>query len=311
MNSRPLSPLTGFDRTDEIGGIHTATLVKLYNRGGLHVSFDRGVERIAVWQCRDSGLKFTIPCVTGSPEFYAEIEKNRLEYSSAKYEYEFAAPFIARGERVLDVGCGFAHFARHISDASFTGLEFSTHAAQIGRAAGRNIISESVEQHATNHGAQYDVVVSFQVIEHVCNPKAFLDACVACLRPGGRLFIGVPADDSFPGIAVNGIYNLPPHHVTFWSDRSLKFALENAGIGQVVLSHEPLADEHREYFAEQLALHMLRGPGAQGYVRDGFLFRVQLKIARYLARFVSRALVGDKHLALGHTVIGTGIKTEC
>ncbi len=40
---------------------------------------------------------------------------------------------------------------------------------------------------------QYDVVILFDVVEHIENPRPFLEAAVAHLRPGGHLFINVPA----------------------------------------------------------------------------------------------------------------------
>jgi SAM-dependent methyltransferase len=302
--------LTGSSRTRLVGEIDTALLVEIYRRDGLDIAADlSGISKISVWECLESGLKFTVPCRSGSAKFYADIEKNGLEYSVSKYEYEFASHFVRSGDKVLDVGCGFGHFAACVPSAEFTGLEFSDHAAFEGRRAGRRILKQSIEEHAREASQAYDVVASFQVIEHVCDPKAFLEACVRCLRPGGRLFIGVPADDAFPGISTNGIYNLPPHHVTLWPDRALKFALETAGIRDCVLSHEPLGEEHRHYFATQILLQAFRAPGSQyRYVRRDVAFRLQNKCANILAKFLARAFASEKLLAFGHTVIATGIK---
>jgi SAM-dependent methyltransferase len=306
----PPSPLTGSNRTRLVDQIYAAELVEIYAKDGLDIRADIGnISKIAVWECLDSGLKFTVPCITGSAKFYADIERNGLEYSLSKYEYELARPFIRPNDKVLDVGCGFGHFSSCIPEAKFTGLEFSEHAAQIGRRAGRNILTQGIEEHAATFGQKYDVVTSFQVIEHVRDPKSFLDACIACLRPGGRLFIGVPADDAFPGISINGIYNLPPHHVTLWPDRALEFALEAAGIRDCKLMHEPLSDEHRLYYATQILLRAIRGPHApHRYVRRDLVFRLQNKVAAPLAKILVRAFVGKKMLAFGHTVVATGIK---
>ncbi len=123
-------------------------------------------------------------------------------------------------------------------------------------------------------------MVSFQVLEHVRDPRDFLAACAACLRTGGLLIIGVPSDDSFPGISVNDIFNLPPHHVTFWPDRALRFALTDAGMGDIMVEHEPLAPAHLHFYVHQVLLQALM-PAAAGhdYVRTDLAFRFRNKIA--------------------------------
>ena len=65
-----------------------------------------------------------------------------------------------------------------------------------------------------------------------------------CLKPGGRLIIGVPNNDSYirRNKMYNKVLNMPPHHVGLWTLDSLK-SLE--GILPVKLEetfYEPLVD---------------------------------------------------------------------
>jgi SAM-dependent methyltransferase len=310
MSEIPISPLTGTQDVDRIGKIPVQPLVHIYAADGFDISADmRGLDEIVVWQCRISGLKFTVPCITGSADFYAQVEKAGSEYAVDKFEFSFIAPLIAPGARVLDVGCGFGNLAAHISSSDYTGLEFSDHAATRGREYGRRIISESIQQHAVANAEQYDVVVSFQVLEHVQNPRDFLAACATCLRPGGRMIIGVPSDDSFPGISVNDIFNLPPHHVTFWPDRALRYALANVGLQDIAIEHEPLAPEHLEFYVHQILLRMLAPGGTpRDYVRTDLQFRLRNKLAFWLGKMLRRGYRSNQRLAVGHSVVGIAAK---
>ena len=58
-------------------------------------------------------------------------------------------------------------------------------------------------------------------MEHVPAVGQFLRQCLACLRPEGKLIVSVPSHDGFMGSELNSILDLPPHHITQWSDRCM------------------------------------------------------------------------------------------
>jgi SAM-dependent methyltransferase len=310
VNDKPLSPLTGTHNVSQIGSVPTAELIAFYRRSGLDVASEfPAIDAIAVWQCMESGLKFTVPCVSGSEKFYSELEKSGTAYPKEKFEFGLAAKLIRPEMQLLDIGCGFGHFSDFAEQASYTGLEYSSHAVQHGKARGRNILLESAQEHAQRLGPVYDMVVSFQVLEHVCDPLSFLKAAAACLKPGGRLVVGVPADDSFLGMAANNLLNLPPHHVTFWPARALKYALETIGLSDIASEHESLHSDHSFFCAEQMVLSFLRGGGApRQYVCHNARFRVLNKFSYWAAGPLSRFLNRHPDLIRGHTLVASGIK---
>jgi SAM-dependent methyltransferase len=97
------------------------------------------------------------------------------------------------------------------------------------------------------------VVCAFQVLEHVPDPRAFLASCVYCLKPGGRLILSVPAEDSFTGLVPNNCLNLPPHHLTRWSDKALLALREEFNLHDLQLIPLPLEDIHHEHYCNSIA----------------------------------------------------------
>jgi hypothetical protein len=73
------------------------------------------------------------------------------------------------------------------------------------------------------------------VIEHVYEPRAFLDRLVGLLRPGGALVLGTP-DGGGPWRRAMGprwpSYKLP-EHVTFYNRRTLARLFHDAGLIEV------------------------------------------------------------------------------
>jgi 2-polyprenyl-3-methyl-5-hydroxy-6-metoxy-1,4-benzoquinol methylase len=100
----------------------------------------------------------------------------------------------APGGTLLDVGAGFGTFCEEAVrlDAfdRVIALEPEPHLAQTCRDKGLEVIESPVERARLD--GPVDVVTSFEVIEHLFSPHAFLERCAALLRPGGRLILTSP-----------------------------------------------------------------------------------------------------------------------
>lgn len=116
---------------------------------------------------------------------------------------------------------------------------------------------ESLGDHLASSPGGYDAVVSFQVMEHVPAVGQFLRECLSLLRPGGRLIVSVPSHDGFMGVELNNILDLPPHHITQWSDRCLSGVASTFGLWPLSLEHDDIAPYHRVNYLHQKALDRL------------------------------------------------------
>jgi SAM-dependent methyltransferase len=100
------------------------------------------------------------------------------------------------GGEVLDFGCGAgegtAAMAPHA--ASILGVDVAAEAIEHAREqnAGPNIGFETVGDAVPRPDGSFDVVCSFQVLEHVADPDAYLAEARRLLRPGGVLLLATP-----------------------------------------------------------------------------------------------------------------------
>lgn len=96
------------------------------------------------------------------------------------------------GLEVLDIGCGGGILAEDLSRAGarVTGLDPSRATLQVARAHARReklaIRYRYGFAEALRERAHYDIVFAVDVLEHVNDLPATLDAAVAALKPGGR-----------------------------------------------------------------------------------------------------------------------------
>lgn len=236
-------PLCGSTSIRSEERIEAANINYLYQRS-LGVVNPLGVSMLEYGICGDCGLGFFDPMATGSENFYEDLQKFDWYYMTKKPEYTMALRHLPAAGNILEVGAGRAAFAPLVGRNRYTGLEFNDKAIERAQSTGIFLLKETVEAHAITHAARYDAVVTFQVLEHVADPKSFLQACVDCLAPGGRLMIAVPSADGFLGRAVNSVLDLPPHHVSRWSDATLHMIAAIFSLRCLSVEHEPVADYH-------------------------------------------------------------------
>jgi 2-polyprenyl-3-methyl-5-hydroxy-6-metoxy-1,4-benzoquinol methylase len=113
------------------------------------------------------------------------------------HRYHFVRPLLA-GKRVLDVACGEGYGSALMAEvaASVTGVDVARDAithAQHAYAGRTNLAFVEASCAALPlEDAQFDVVVSFETIEHIHEQDAFLDGVRRVLKPDGLLIISSP-----------------------------------------------------------------------------------------------------------------------
>jgi SAM-dependent methyltransferase len=251
----PVCPLTGSKSIQLLEEFPTTLLVDCYQRNlGIDVTPEFvGVKRLQLCRCLDSHLVFFFPAVTGSSQFYKQLQNYIWYYPAEKFEYHRAANWIQAGNRVLDIGCGAAQFARYIPHTSYQGLEVNLWSESSSLPTEQRILSENVTCYAMTNAGTYDAVCAFQVLEHLSNPRTFLTAALACLKPEGILILGVPSADSYITHIPNFVLNAPPHHVTWWTDDALYHLADRFDLSILDLAHAPVEVwETRLYWMQRI-----------------------------------------------------------
>jgi SAM-dependent methyltransferase len=238
------------------------------------------------------------PAHSGDARFYERLMRRRGYDSAEKAEFREAALGIVAGDKVLDVGCGTGNFSIQCP-GSYRGIETNPGAVEDAGKLNRNVKLGLVQDEEPN---SYDIVTAFQVLEHVDDPKGFIGACVDCLRPGGRLILSVPDMDGFMGYIANEILNYPPHHMSWWSESSLRSLIMGCGCETTKVWHEPLQRTHL-----RPALSAFLWPRSERHLTDSILFFFVELAAKVLARIAAMRW-NEVPFVRGHTLMVVATK---
>ncbi|WP_322994514.1 bifunctional 2-polyprenyl-6-hydroxyphenol methylase/3-demethylubiquinol 3-O-methyltransferase UbiG [Castellaniella sp.] len=96
-------------------------------------------------------------------------------------------------KKILDIGCGGGLLTEAMAaeGAQVTGIDLAKPSLQVARLHGHESGVQvqyeciSAEDYASQHPGAFDVVTCMELLEHVPDPAAIVQACATLVRPGG------------------------------------------------------------------------------------------------------------------------------
>jgi len=145
-----------------------------------------------------------------------------------------------RGGKLLELGCAYGFFlmeaARHFEVA---GIELAADAAEHGRRAGLAVLQGTADEAKLRQIGPVDVIVLFDVIEHLPEPRETLALCRRHLNPGGIIVITTGDFGSLAAKLTGTRWRLmtPPQHLWFFTRQSMHRLASGLGLAVEHLDH--------------------------------------------------------------------------
>jgi len=126
--------------------------------------------------------------------------------------------------RILDVGCGMGFFLEEARKRGWEtyGTEYSSTAIEICEAKGINM-KQGVLDPEDFDGMDFDVITSFEVLEHINNPQPEMKNISTLLRSKGLFYATTPNFNSLMRYRLGAQYNIIhyPEHLTYFTKKTL------------------------------------------------------------------------------------------
>lgn len=203
-------------------------------------------------RCLDCGLDYTYPRPKDLDRYYPPRYRkyNHLVMSLLDFLYKMRVNRWAREIHgtgsVLEVGCGAGLMLRAFRNQGWraVGLERNEELASEARRHNIEVTSKPLSQ--LDEDGAYDLIILFNVLEHIGEPIPLLRECARLLKPGGRVIISLQNIDCWQAHFAGGLWSHldPPRHLIHFSPKTLRNALISVGltvssIRFISLEHDP------------------------------------------------------------------------
>ena len=206
-----------------------------------------------IWQCRScrlaradtddfdpatyyTGEYFSGNRSDGYADYLGTAPILRREFESS---VTFIRHFCDKG-RLLELGCAYGLFLKEAEPHfDVAGIEIADDAAQYARASGLNVLSGSADEGNFEKIGMVDVIVLFDVIEHLVDPRGTLELCARNLRPGGIIVLTTGDFDSYLARIAGTHWRLmtPPQHLWYFTQASMSRMATSIGLSLEFSDH--------------------------------------------------------------------------
>jgi len=170
---------------------------------------------------------------------------------------------------VCDIGCGDGSFLSVLKNADYReswGIEPSTYAYSVASKKGLEVVRGDLSDLLREkQGKMLKALTLFHVIEHVPNPLDVFQTLREALPLGGILVLETPdADAAIQKITNHENALVYDEHLFYWTERSLRKALEQSGFRILKVSHRSFDWQHASLLSSLMRLGVIRRRLAHG-----------------------------------------------
>ena len=233
----------------------------------------------------------------------AEARRNKIFIPRVDMVIDLCKKHKVAGGSLLEIGSGYGTFCEEVMTRNFfsrvVAVEPSADLADTCRDKKITVIDKPIEQINFNEDELFDVVVHFEVIEHIFSPRDFISKCRKFLKPGGLMMLTCPNGEGFDVSLLGTKSDTVDHeHLNYFNPDSLSLLLVKEGFQTITKITPGRLDAE--------LVHNKIVSGDYDVSNDAFLKKVLVddweKMGAPFQNFLSENLLSSNMLLVGRAV---------
>ncbi|WP_026970211.1 class I SAM-dependent methyltransferase [Algoriphagus terrigena] len=260
-----------------------------------------GIDFAEIYECEVTKYRYYYPfSFMGDGVFYIDLSKGKRNYYHERWEHKLALRHVNSGQKWLEVGSGNSYFLKELAKRGVKALGLELNSEEVLKAE-----NEKFEVHDCDFfsfeakNSEYDVIASFQVLEHIKDVSNYFVKAGELLRKNGKLIIGVP--NSNPYLYVFDKFhtlNLPPHHMGLWTGKALKKVGEKFGFSLIKLQYEPISQSELDYILDLFSVGKISVHNLKFFILKAFRRVFPSKLYHFISSFCRKYLVNGRNILI-------------
>lgn len=145
---------------------------------------------------------------------------------------------VRKTKNMLDVGCGVGYFLEVAKERGWNvyGTEYTDAAIKICTSKG--ITMHKGQLNPADYAPEFfDVVTSFEVLEHINTPLDEIANITSLIRKGGYFYVTTPNFNSLLRYHLKGTYNVIgwPEHLSYYTPKTLDFLMKKNHLKKIYI----------------------------------------------------------------------------
>ena len=163
-----------------------------------------------------------------------DIRRKKLFRPRAKKIIELINSHIPEADSLIEIGSGQGFFIEEIISLrkfkNILAVEPTKGLADTLRGKDIEVIEDIIENMDKKYNGNFDILVNFEVIEHLFSPKEFLLRSKELLKEKGIIFITCPNGKGFDNMVLGKeSITFDYEHLNYFNPKSIKTLLNNSG----------------------------------------------------------------------------------
>lgn len=184
----------------------------------------------SLYECLKCGVQFWMPFKNPGHKWYESRKKDKKEkpilYRGYHKKFLKLHPVFLPGTKVLDIGCGRGELLNELQKfgCDCWGVDFDESVIKVAKNyfGLKNVFVADLNSFfdgTMTEFPKFDIITSFEVIEHLDNPLYFIEGVAKLLKPNGKFIISVPSRER---LFVDSYYwDFPPSHLSRWNKKAV------------------------------------------------------------------------------------------